>query len=62
MDAAGFDAALDTQGIAQPASVVTAIQFLYNWLPVIMCAIVLVALLFLYDIEKKLPEMEKEGK
>lgn len=62
MDAAGFDAALDTQGIAQPESVVTAIQFLYNWLPVIMCAIVLVALLFLYDIEKKLPEMEKAAK
>lgn len=59
LDGAGFDAALDAQGIAQPDSVITAIQFLYNWLPVIMCAIVLVALIALYDIEKKLPEMEK---
>lgn len=59
MDAAGFDASLDVQGIAQPDSVITAIQFLYNWLPVIMCALVVVALIALYDIEKKLPEMEK---
>ena len=29
---------------------------------VIMCAIVLVALLVLYDIEKKLPQMEQEQK
>lgn len=62
MDAAGFDASLDVQGIAQPESVITAIQFLYNWLPVIMCAVVLAALIFLYDIEKKLPEMEKAEK
>ena len=59
MDAAGFDPLLDAQGIAQPESVVTAIRFLYNWLPVILCAIVLVALLVLYDIEKKLPQMEQ---
>lgn len=59
VDAAGFDPLLNAQGIAQPESVVTAIRFLYNWLPVIMCAIVLVALLVLYDIEKKLPQMEQ---
>ena len=62
MDAAGFDASLDVQGIAQPDSVITAIQFLYNWIPVIMCAIVFIALVVLYDIEKKLPEMEKAAK
>ena len=62
MDAAGFDASLDVQGIAQPDSVITAIQFLYNWIPVIMCALVFIALVVLYDIEKKLPEMEKAAK
>ncbi|HJD45981.1 MAG TPA: MFS transporter [Candidatus Mediterraneibacter norfolkensis] len=60
MAAAGFDANLDLQGLAQPASVITAIEFLYNWLPVIMCGIAFIALILLYDIEKKLPEMERE--
>ena len=58
MDAAGFDPSLDLQGIAQPDTVVTAIQFLYNWVPVIMCGIIFVLLLVMYDIEKKLPAME----
>lgn len=58
MAAAGFNAALDLEGIAQPESVITAIQFLYNWVPVIMCGLVLIMLLLFYDIEKKLPEME----
>lgn len=62
MAGAGFDASLDLQGIAQPDSVITAIQVMYNWVPAIMCGIVLVALLVLYDIEKKLPEMEKAAK
>ena len=62
MDVAGFDAPLDVQGIAQPDSVITAIQFLYNWIPVIMCALVFVVLVLFYDIEKKLPEMEKAAK
>lgn len=58
MDAAGFDASLDVQGIAQPDAVITAIQFLYNWIPVIMCALVFIVLIIFYDIEKKLPQME----
>lgn len=61
MDGAGFDPALDLQGIAQPDTVITAIRFLYNWVPVILCGIVLAALILFYDIEKKLPEMEKEA-
>lgn len=60
MAGAGFDASLDLQGIAQPESVIVAIKFLYNWLPVIMCGIIFVVLIMLYDIEKRLPEMEKE--
>lgn len=61
MDAAGFDATLDLAGLPQPESVITAIQFLYNWVPVILCGIVFVCLLFFYDIEKKLPAMQKEA-
>lgn len=58
MSGAGFDASLDLAGKPQPDTVVTAIQFMYNWIPVIMCGIVFIALLFLYDIDKKLPELE----
>lgn len=61
MAGAGFDASLDLQGIAQPDSVITAIQFMYNWIPVIMCGIVLVMLIIVYDLDKKLPEMQKEA-
>lgn len=60
MSGAGFDAALDLAGESQPDTVITAIQFLYNWVPVILCGIIFVCLLFFYDIEKKLPEMQKE--
>lgn len=62
MDGAGFDPALDLEGMAQPDTVLTAIQFLYNWVPVIMCGIVFVCLLFFYDIEKKLPAMQQTNK
>lgn len=59
MDGAGFDPSLDLAGIAQPDTVITAIRFLYNWVPVILCGIVFVCLLFFYDIEKKLPAMQQ---
>lgn len=58
MARAGFDASLDIAGKAQPEAVIVAIRFMYNWIPIIFCSIVFVALLFLYDIDKKLPEME----
>lgn len=60
MDGAGFDPSLDLQGIAQPDTVITAIKVLYNWVPVTMCAIVLLLLIFFYDIEKKLPTMQEQ--
>lgn len=60
LDGVGFDASLDLAGIAQPDSVLSAIRFLYNWIPVIMCGIIFVFLLLFYDIEKKLPDMQKE--
>ena len=39
MSGAGFKGEYDLQGIAQPETVETAIRFMYNWVPMIMCAI-----------------------
>lgn len=60
MSGAGFDAALDTQGIAQPESVVTAIKFMYNWVPMIMCAIIFVLMLVFFNLERDLNKLKKE--
>lgn len=62
LSGAGFDATLDAQGIAQPESVVTAIQFLYNWIPLILCAVVFIIMLFFFDLEKKMAQMNVEAK
>ncbi len=59
---AGFDATLDAQGIAQPAAVVTSIKFVYNWIPMILCAVVFVIMFFFFDLEKKMKEMGVESK
>lgn len=61
LDAAGFDAALDTQGIAQPASVATTIQMVYNWIPFVMCLVILILLLLFYrNIEKDIARLSAE--
>lgn len=56
LSAAGFDGALPAA--EQPATVITAIQFLYTWLPLIMCVIVLVIMTFFYNIKKDLAGMQ----
>ena len=56
-----LDPSLDLQGLAQPDTVITAIQVLYNWVPVVMCGIIFVLLLLFYDIEKKLPAMQSKA-
>lgn len=58
LSAVGFDGALPAA--QQPAGVATAIQFLYTWLPMIMCLIVLVIMIFFYNIEKDLAEMQSK--
>lgn len=60
MDAAGFDGALDIQGIAQPESVGNAIRVMYSWVPLVMSVFIFVLLVLLYDIDKKLPELQKQ--
>lgn len=61
MDGAGFDGALDLQGIAQPAAVADAIRVMYSWVPLVMSLVIFALLLVLYDIDKKLPAMLAEA-
>ncbi len=61
LSGSGFDAKLDLQGLSQPESVVTAIQFMYNWIPMILCAVVFVIMLLFFDLEKKMKAMNSEA-
>ena len=56
--AAGLDAALDAQGIAQPQSVSTAIKFMYGWVPAIMAAAMFVIFLLFYHCERDIKRLE----
>ncbi len=61
LSAAGFDASLDLQGLAQPASVELAIKFVFNWIPLIMIAVIFVLLILFYrNIEKDLARLKAE--
>lgn len=55
LDLGKFDAKLSVQ----PASALSAIKFLYIWLPVLIC-VICVFLSAFYDLDKKLPFLEKE--
>lgn len=60
LSARGFDAALDAQGVSQPEGVISAIHFLYTWLPMALCVFVFVIMLFFFNLEKKMAEMNVE--
>ena len=51
MSAGGFNAALDAQGIAQSASVLTAIKMGFCWLPVPIFIVQILLVVFFLDIE-----------
>lgn len=57
LDLGKFNAKLDVQ----PDSALTAIRFLYIWLPALICVICVFFSVF-YDLDKKLPYLEKEIK
>ena len=59
--AAGLDAALDLQGIAQPQSVSTAIVFLYGWVPAIMAGAMFVIFLLFYHCERDIKRLEAKA-
>ena len=62
LSGAGFDAALDLAGVAQPESVTTAIEFIYNWIPAIMCGVIFILLILLYrGIDRDLEKLQAEG-
>ena len=55
--AAGLDGELDVQGLPQPESVSTAVKFMYTWVPFVLCLVVFLIMLFFFDLEKKMKEM-----
>lgn len=60
LSGAGFDASLDAQGIAQPESVITAIRFMYNYIPMIMCVVIFIMMLLFFNLEKDLKQLKIE--
>ena len=60
LDASGFEARLDLEGLRQPESVTTAITWVYTWLPLILVAIVFVIMLLFFNLEKDLKKLQGE--
>lgn len=59
LSAAGLSGELDVQGLPQPESVVSAIKFMYTWVPFVLCLLVFLLMLFFFDLEKKMKEMNQ---
>lgn len=60
LSGAGFNPALDAQGIAQPETVVTAIKFMYNYIPTIMCAVVFIMMAVFFHLDRDLKKLKAE--
>ena len=60
LSGAGFDAALDAQGLPQPETVITAIKFMYNYIPMIMCAVIFLLMLIFFNLERDLKKLKAE--
>lgn len=60
MSAAGFKGEYDLQGIPQPESVPTAIRFMYNWVPMVMCAIIFVIMVVSFNLDRDLAKLRAE--
>ena len=60
LSASGFEGELDLQGIRQPESVTTAVQFVFTWIPLIMFAVVFVVLLLFFHLERDLAKLKAE--
>ena len=56
MSASGFDARLDSQGIMQPESVISAIRLCFFGVPIVCYLIIALMFLFLFDIRKVLKD------
>ena len=60
MSAAGFKGEYDIMGIAQPETVITAIRFMYNWVPMIMCAVICVIMAVSFNLDRDLEKLRNE--
>lgn len=60
LSGAGFSPALDAQGIAQPETVITAIKFMYNYIPTIMCAVVFIMMAVFFHLDRDLKKLKVE--
>jgi GPH family glycoside/pentoside/hexuronide:cation symporter len=60
LSASGFDPKLDLAGKAQPASTIHAIQFMYTWIPFVLCLIIfLLLLVFFRGIDQDLGSLKR---
>ena len=60
MSGAGFKGEYDLQGIAQPATVETAIRFMYNWVPMVMCAVIFIIFVTSFNLDRDLAKLRAE--
>ena len=60
LSGAGFDGARDLEGIPQPETVMTAIKVMYNWVPMIMCALIFVVMAVMFNLERDLQKLRAE--
>lgn len=60
MSGAGFKGEYDVMGIAQPETVITAIKFMYNWIPAIMCALIFVIMAVSFNLDRDLAKLRAE--
>ena len=60
LSASGFDGALDLQGIHQPESVTTAIQFVYTYVPLAMFILVSIVLILFFHLDRDLAKLKAE--
>ncbi|MBQ1491152.1 MAG: MFS transporter [Blautia sp.] len=60
MSAAGFKGEYDIQGIPQPETVETAIRFMYNWIPMIMCAIIFLIFVVSFNLDRDLAKLRAQ--
>ena len=60
MSGAGFKGEYDVMGIAQPDTVITAIKFMYNWIPAIMCAVIFVIFVTSFNLDRDLARLRAE--
>lgn len=60
LSAAGFSGEYDLQGLPQPESVAVAIQFMYNWIPAIMCVIIFIIMAVSFNLDRDLAKLRAE--